>query len=103
MTTEGERVGGPGLGKGVQLTRDSLLDSGLVKEAVQESNREGQPFRRRGALDPTPCRNSKMIAGGMDSFLVARLAGTSTAMINQHYGHLRHDKTREELDAVKLM
>lgn len=46
---------------------------------------------------------SEMIAGGMDSFIVARLAGTSTAMIDEHYGHLRHDKTRARLDAVSML
>jgi integrase len=46
---------------------------------------------------------SEMIAGGMDSFVVARLAGTSTAMIDAHYGHLRHDKTRARLDAVAML
>ncbi|CAG9244938.1 tyrosine-type recombinase/integrase [Paraburkholderia caribensis] len=46
---------------------------------------------------------SEMIAGGMDSFVVARLAGTSTAMIDAHYGHLRHDKTRARLDAVAIL
>ncbi|MFM0544004.1 tyrosine-type recombinase/integrase [Paraburkholderia strydomiana] len=46
---------------------------------------------------------SEMIAAGMDSFIVARLAGTSTAMIDAHYGHLRHDKTRARLDAVALI
>lgn len=46
---------------------------------------------------------SELIAGGMDSFLVARLAGTSTTMIDAHYGHLRHEQTRARLDAVALM
>lgn len=46
---------------------------------------------------------SEMIAGGMDSFIVAKLAGTSTAMIDEHYGHLRHDKTRARLDAVAMI
>jgi integrase len=46
---------------------------------------------------------SELIAGGMDSFLVARLAGTSTAMIDRHYGHLRHEQTRARLDAVVLL
>lgn len=41
---------------------------------------------------------SNMIAGGVDSFVVARLAGTSTTMIDKHYGHLRHDQTRAKLD-----
>lgn len=46
---------------------------------------------------------SEMIAGGMDSFVVAKLAGTSTAMIDKHYGHLRHDATRAKLDAVAIL
>lgn len=45
---------------------------------------------------------SEMIAQAMDSSLVAKLAGTSTAMIDRHYGHLRHDKTRAMLDAVQM-
>jgi integrase len=46
---------------------------------------------------------SEMIAGGMESFIVAKLAGTSTAMIDQHYGHLRNDRTREMLDLAQLL
>lgn len=46
---------------------------------------------------------SEGIGAGMDSFLVAKLAGTSTAMIDKHYGHLRHDVTRSALDAVKVL
>lgn len=46
---------------------------------------------------------TEMINSGMDSFIVAKLAGTSTAMIDKHYGQLRHDKTRESLDAVKMV
>lgn len=45
---------------------------------------------------------SELIAGGVDVFLVARLAGTSTAMIDKHYGHLRHAQTRASLDAVAM-
>ena len=46
---------------------------------------------------------SELIAGGMDSFLVARLAGTSTAMIDRHYGHLCHTQTRAQLDSVTVI
>jgi integrase len=46
---------------------------------------------------------SEMIASGMDSFEVAKLAGTSTLMIDKHYGHLRHDRMREKLDAVAML
>lgn len=46
---------------------------------------------------------SELIMGGMDSLLVARLAGTSVAMIEKHYGHLRHHETRQKLDAVQMI
>jgi hypothetical protein len=46
---------------------------------------------------------SELIAGGMDTFIVARLAGTSTAMIDKHYGHLRHAQNRARLDAVAML
>lgn len=46
---------------------------------------------------------SEMISGGMDAFTVARLAGTSTAMIDKHYGHLMHAKVRNKLDQVQMV
>jgi integrase len=46
---------------------------------------------------------SELISGGMDAFTVAKLAGTSTAMIDKHYGHLRHDTTRARLDGVVMI
>ena len=46
---------------------------------------------------------SELIAGGMDSFVVAKLAGTSTNMIDKHYGHLRHVQTRAGLDLVRMV
>lgn len=45
---------------------------------------------------------SDLVAAGMDILTVARQAGTSVAMIDRHYGHLRHDTVRAKLDAVKL-
>lgn len=44
---------------------------------------------------------SDMLNAGMDSHIIARLAGTSTAMIDKNYGHLRHNKVRAMLDAVQ--
>ncbi|NTZ82541.1 site-specific integrase [Burkholderia metallica] len=46
---------------------------------------------------------SEMIANGIDSFEVARMAGTSTEMIDKHYGHLRHDRMRAKLDAIGIL
>lgn len=45
---------------------------------------------------------SEMISGGMATAVVAMLAGTSAAMIEAHYGHLNHRKTREQLDNINL-
>ena len=46
---------------------------------------------------------SEMISSGMATAVVAMLAGTSAAMIEAHYGHLNHARTREQLDAVPLV
>jgi len=46
---------------------------------------------------------SELILGGMQTSLVAMLAGTSTAMIDKHYGHLQHDQTRRMLDGVAII
>lgn len=45
---------------------------------------------------------SEMIQGGLDAFTVARMAGTSTAMIDKHYGHIFAERTRAALDSVNL-
>lgn len=45
---------------------------------------------------------SEMIASGVDAFTVARLAGTSTTMIDKHYGHLMHSRVREKLDQARM-
>lgn len=45
---------------------------------------------------------SEMLIGGVNPSVVAQLAGTSTAMIDQHYGHLIHEGVRERLDAVQM-
>lgn len=46
---------------------------------------------------------SEMILAGVQSSIVALLTGTSTTMIDQHYGHLQHEKTRALLDKVSLL
>jgi len=46
---------------------------------------------------------SEMILAGMDSLIVAKLAGTSVAMIESNYGHLRHDVVTAKLDRVAML
>lgn len=45
---------------------------------------------------------SEMILAGMDSFIVAKLAGTSVAMIESNYGHLKHSVVTAKLDTVAM-
>jgi hypothetical protein len=46
---------------------------------------------------------SEMIMGDMDSFMVAKLTGTSVAMIEKNYGHLSHQVVKAKLDNVRMM
>ncbi len=43
-----------------------------------------------------------LVVGGTDLFTVAKLAGTSVKMIEEHYGHLRSDVTAAALEKVAL-
>ena len=43
---------------------------------------------------------SELLIGGMDMHTVAKIAGTSTDMIDEHYGHLCIERTRAQLDAA---
>jgi integrase len=43
-----------------------------------------------------------MLVGGMDSLTVARMAGTSLAMIEKHYGHLLHEHAAKAMAGLAL-
>lgn len=43
-----------------------------------------------------------LVAGGLDLFHVAALSGTSVAMIEKHYGHLRREHARDALAGLAL-
>ena len=45
---------------------------------------------------------SELLVSGMDMHTVAKIAGTSTEMIDGHYGHLCIERTRGQLDAASL-
>ncbi|WP_298575559.1 integrase family protein [uncultured Luteimonas sp.] len=49
------------------------------------------------------CWITDAITGGMDLLTVAKLAGTSLAMIEKHYGHLVHGTAREKLAAMEFL
>lgn len=46
---------------------------------------------------------TEFIQSGIDASTVAKLAGTSTAMIDTHYGHLVGQRTRARLDLVRVL
>lgn len=46
---------------------------------------------------------SELVMAGMDVYVVATITGTSVEMIQKHYGHLRHDRTRELLDRAVMV
>lgn len=41
-----------------------------------------------------------LVTGGLDIFTVAKLAGTSVAMIEKHYGHLQNEHARRALEKL---
>lgn len=45
---------------------------------------------------------SELLVGGMAMHAVAKIAGTSTDMIDKHYGHLCIERTRRQLDAANI-
>lgn len=49
------------------------------------------------------CWITDAIVAGMDLLTVAKLSGTSLAMIEKHYGHLVHGAARDKLAAVDFL
>ena len=49
------------------------------------------------------CWISDAIVGGMDLLTVAKLSGTSLAMIEKHYGHLVQGVARDKLATVEFL
>jgi site-specific recombinase XerD len=45
---------------------------------------------------------SDLVHGGLDLLTVAQISGTSVAMIEKHYGHLRSDVAAEALARLAL-
>jgi integrase len=43
-----------------------------------------------------------LVTGGLDLFTVAKLAGTSVGIIEQHYGHLQREHARAALEKLAL-
>ena len=48
------------------------------------------------------CAISEMIVSGIDVMTVAKMAGTSIAMVQRHYGHLVKEKITAQLAKIKM-
>ncbi len=46
---------------------------------------------------------SEWIRNGIDTFQIAKMVGTSMAMIEKHYGHLRHADVTARLDQIRVV
>ena len=46
---------------------------------------------------------SEWIRNGIDTFQIAKMVGTSMAMIEKHYGHLRHTDVTARLDQIRVV
>jgi len=49
------------------------------------------------------CWITDAIVGGVDLLTVAKMAGTSLAMIEKHYGHLLHGAAVDKLAGMKFL
>lgn len=99
-----------------EFSRDKLPMASLFMDSLGKkwtANRWGREFktaREAAGLGPEvivySLRHtaiSEMIQSGMDAFTVARMSGTSTQMIDSHYGHLAANRTRAQLDGINLI
>lgn len=99
-----------------EQTKGKLPSAPLLATAFGErwdKERWGRPFKdivKNAGLPETVVMYalrhtaiSEMILSGMDSFIVAKQAGTSVEMIEKNYGHLKHSVVSAMLDRVAMI
>ncbi|MGV8921348.1 MAG: tyrosine-type recombinase/integrase [Pseudomonas sp.] len=72
-----------------EAVNDAVARAGLPSETVLYTLRH--------------CWITDAITGGLDLLTVARLTGTSLAMIEKHYGHLVHGAARDKLAMLQFV
>lgn len=87
FTQDGKKVWTPTTWSG--LVRDAAARAGLPAGVTLYTLRH--------------CWITDAIVGGMDLLTVAKLAGTSLAMIEKHYGHLVQGAARDKLAQVQFL
>lgn len=99
----------------IDLTRERIGAHALVADdfgARWDKDKWKKPFKAASKAAGLPADAvayslrhaaiSELLVGGMDMHAVAKIAGTSTDMIDKHYGHLCIERTRKQLDAANL-
>ena len=97
------------------LSRDRIGEHPVVADefgAAWDKDKWKKPFKEAARAAKLPgsavlyslrhAAISELLVGGMDMHTVAKIAGTSTEMIDQHYGHLCVERTRAQLDAANI-
>ncbi|WP_242163384.1 integrase family protein [Lysobacter sp. M15] len=97
------------LAKGVKPTGYLFTNAGKEWNAHEWS----EPVRQAAAKAQLPdgvvlytlrhCWITDAIVGGVDLLTVSKMAGTSLAMIERHYGHLLHGAAVDKLAGVKFL
>ena len=98
-----------------ELTRERIGAHPLVADAFGarwDKDKWKKPFKAAAKAAELPpdavlyslrhAAISELLIGGMEIHTVAKIAGTSSDMIDKHYGHLCTARTRRQLDAVNL-
>jgi integrase len=98
-----------------ELTRNRIGAHPLVVDAFGarwDKDKWKKPFKAASKMAKLPvgavvyslrhAAISELLIGGMDVHAVAKVAGTSTDMIDKHYGHLCIERTRKQLDTANL-
>lgn len=75
----------------------------LVREAAKTAQLPAEPRTGVCLYTLRHCFITDALLGGIPTLEVARLAGTSVAMIEKHYGHLVADAARKRLAKVAML
>lgn len=71
-------------------------------EAIKEAAKKAKLPKATCAYSLRHSVITDLVKGGLDIFHVAKLAGTSVVMIEQHYGHLQREHARSALEKLAL-
>ena len=81
---------------GSQWTKEAWRD------AINEAADAAELPKETCAYTLRHCAITDMVTGGHDLFTIAKISGTSVAMIEKNYGHLQRKHAREALESLSV-